>query len=71
MTEDEKENPKGISGRKKPSSSRQLLPLEVGEAICGCIAKMSRPCTRKKLCDTNLSKADMEYVRITHIITME
>eukprot|EP00978_Attheya_sp_CCMP212_P011452 scaffold28246_cov75-Attheya_sp.AAC.3 len=66
-TEDEKESQKRNSGRKKPSSSSQLIPLGVGEIICGCIAKMPRPCarTRKKL-GTNLKEAEMEYVQITH-----
>jgi hypothetical protein len=36
MTEDEKGNRKGNSGRNKPSArSSQLLPLGVGETICG------------------------------------
>eukprot|EP00978_Attheya_sp_CCMP212_P015365 scaffold39641_cov49-Attheya_sp.AAC.6 len=53
MPEDEKENRKGNSGRKEPSArSSQQLPLGVGETICGCIAKMPRPCARKNLCDT-------------------
>jgi hypothetical protein len=71
MTEDEKENQKGSSGRKKPFSCNQLLPLGVGAAICGCIDKMRLPCATKKLSEQNISKAEMEYVRITHVITME
>jgi len=70
MTEDEKENQKGSSGRKKPFSCSQLLPLGVGAAICGCIDKMPLPCARKKL-GANLSDSEMEYVRITHVIPME
>eukprot|EP00978_Attheya_sp_CCMP212_P019661 scaffold55321_cov75-Attheya_sp.AAC.2 len=52
MTEDEKENQKGISG---------LFPLGVGETVCGCIAKMTRPCARKKL-GANLSEAEIELL---------
>eukprot|EP00978_Attheya_sp_CCMP212_P033141 scaffold132440_cov66-Attheya_sp.AAC.2 len=72
-TEYEKENPKGNSGRKTPSSCSQLLPLGVGAAICGCIDKMPLPCAsaRKKLSKQNISKAELEYVQITHVITME
>eukprot|EP00978_Attheya_sp_CCMP212_P026705 scaffold88369_cov72-Attheya_sp.AAC.1 len=72
MTEDEKENQKGSSGRKKPFSCSQLLPLAlgVGATICGCIDKMPLPCVRKKV-GANLSEAEIEYVRITHAITME
>eukprot|EP00978_Attheya_sp_CCMP212_P032025 scaffold123234_cov46-Attheya_sp.AAC.1 len=63
MTEDEKENQKGTSGLLP-------LPLGVGETICGCVAKMSRRCTKKKL-GANLSDKEIEYVRITQFITME
>eukprot|EP00978_Attheya_sp_CCMP212_P021001 scaffold60832_cov53-Attheya_sp.AAC.2 len=70
MPEDEKENQKGNSTRKKPFSCSQLLPLGVGATICGCIEKMSLPCASKKL-GANLSEAEIEYVRITHVITME
>eukprot|EP00978_Attheya_sp_CCMP212_P031025 scaffold115918_cov68-Attheya_sp.AAC.4 len=70
MTEDEKKNQKGNSGRKKPFSCRQLLPLGVGATICGCIEKMPLPCASKKL-GAKLSEAEIEYVRITHVITME
>eukprot|EP00978_Attheya_sp_CCMP212_P000880 scaffold1891_cov29-Attheya_sp.AAC.1 len=63
MPKDEKENQKGTSG---------LFPLAlgVGETVCGCIAKMPRPCARKKL-GAHLSEAEIEYVQITHVITME
>eukprot|EP00978_Attheya_sp_CCMP212_P017230 scaffold45767_cov32-Attheya_sp.AAC.1 len=63
MTEDEKESQKRNSGRKKPSSRSQLIPLAlgVGEIICGCIVKMPRPCARKKL-GTNLTEAEMELL---------
>jgi hypothetical protein len=71
MTEDEKENQKGSSGRKKPFPCSQLLPLGVGAAICGCIDKMPLPCARKKLSELNISEAEKEYVQITHVITME
>eukprot|EP00978_Attheya_sp_CCMP212_P003508 scaffold7233_cov63-Attheya_sp.AAC.7 len=73
MTDDEKENPKGNSGRKKPSSSSQLLPLAlgVGEKNCGCIARMPRPCARnRKKLGADLSEEELQYVRITHVITM-
>jgi hypothetical protein len=69
MTEDEMKNQKETSARKKPFSCSQLLPLGVGATICGCIAKMPLPCASKKL-GANLSDAEIEYVRITHVITM-
>eukprot|EP00978_Attheya_sp_CCMP212_P017053 scaffold45282_cov66-Attheya_sp.AAC.3 len=56
--------------KEKPASSSRLLPLGVEETMCGCIATMPRPCTRKKL-GANLSDKEIEYVRITHVITME
>eukprot|EP00978_Attheya_sp_CCMP212_P031600 scaffold120155_cov29-Attheya_sp.AAC.1 len=62
MTEAEKGNQNGISGRNKPSSGSPLLPfLGVRETVCGCIAKMPRPCTRKKL-GANLSDAEIELL---------
>eukprot|EP00978_Attheya_sp_CCMP212_P007726 scaffold17957_cov57-Attheya_sp.AAC.4 len=67
----EKENQKRNSGRKKPFSCSQLLPLGVGATICGCIAKMPLPCTSGKKLGAHLSEAEIEYVRITHVITME
>eukprot|EP00978_Attheya_sp_CCMP212_P019428 scaffold54434_cov54-Attheya_sp.AAC.2 len=69
-TEDEKKNQKRKSGRKKPFSCSQLLPLGVAATICDCIAKMPLPCDSKKL-GANLSEAEKEYVRITHVIAME
>eukprot|EP00978_Attheya_sp_CCMP212_P018684 scaffold51611_cov35-Attheya_sp.AAC.3 len=69
ITDDEKKNQKQNSGRKTPFSCSQLLPLGVGATICDCIAKMSLPCAIKKL-GANQSEAEIEYVRITHIITM-
>jgi hypothetical protein len=56
MAEDEN------SGRKKPFSCSQLLPLGVGAAICGCIDKMPLPCARKKLSEQNISEAEMELL---------
>eukprot|EP00978_Attheya_sp_CCMP212_P035418 scaffold154115_cov40-Attheya_sp.AAC.1 len=67
MTEDEQENQKRNSGRKKPFSCSQLLPLGVGATICDCIAKMPLPCASKKL-GANLSEAEIEYVQITHVV---
>eukprot|EP00978_Attheya_sp_CCMP212_P045509 scaffold349231_cov114-Attheya_sp.AAC.2 len=62
MTEDEKEIQKRNTGRKKPFSCSQLLPLGVSETFCDCIANMSRrPCARKKL-GANLSEEEIEYV---------
>eukprot|EP00978_Attheya_sp_CCMP212_P036363 scaffold164236_cov58-Attheya_sp.AAC.1 len=61
MTEDEKENQKRDSGRKKPFSCSQLIPLGVGATICGCITKMPLPCARKKL-GANLSEAEIELL---------
>eukprot|EP00978_Attheya_sp_CCMP212_P000565 scaffold1101_cov52-Attheya_sp.AAC.6 len=68
MTEDEKANQKGNSSRKKPFSCSQLLPLGVGATICGCIAKMPLPCASRKKLGANLSEAEIEYVRITHVV---
>eukprot|EP00978_Attheya_sp_CCMP212_P005966 scaffold13433_cov30-Attheya_sp.AAC.1 len=70
MTDGEKENQKRNSGRKKPFSCSQLIPLGVG-AVCGCIAKMPLPCASVKKLGAHLSEAEIEYVRITHVITME
>eukprot|EP00978_Attheya_sp_CCMP212_P023070 scaffold69905_cov31-Attheya_sp.AAC.1 len=61
MTEDEKEDQKRNSARKKPFSCSQLLPLGVGASICGCIAKMPLPCASKKL-GANLSEAELELL---------
>eukprot|EP00978_Attheya_sp_CCMP212_P035285 scaffold152525_cov28-Attheya_sp.AAC.1 len=61
MTEDEEKNQKRNSGRKKPFSCSQLLPLGVGATICDCIAKMPLPCARKKL-GANLSEAEIELL---------
>eukprot|EP00978_Attheya_sp_CCMP212_P019668 scaffold55334_cov61-Attheya_sp.AAC.1 len=72
MTEDEKKNQKGNITRKKPFSCSQLLPLGVGATICGCIEKMSLPCpSPSKKLGANLSEAEIEYVRIIHVIAME
>jgi hypothetical protein len=78
-TDDEKQNQKGNNPRKKAFSYSQLLPLCLGLGASmlscwGCIAKMLRPCASRKkgvsLSETtNLSEAEIEYVRITHIIT--
>jgi hypothetical protein len=70
-TEDEKGNQKGSSTRKKPFSPSQLLPLEIGATICDCIAKTPYLCISKKPSKTNISEADMEYVQISHVTTME
>ena len=69
MTDDEKEDQKENNARKKPLSCIQLLPLGVGATICDCIAKMPLPCASKKL-GANLSDTEIEYVRITHVITV-
>jgi hypothetical protein len=71
MTDGEKENQKRNSGRKKPFSCSQLLPLGVGASICGCIAKMPLPCASHKKLGAHLSDSEIEYARITHVITME
>eukprot|EP00978_Attheya_sp_CCMP212_P007409 scaffold17184_cov47-Attheya_sp.AAC.2 len=69
MTDGEKENQKQNSGRKKPFSCSQLLPLGV-RAICGCIAKMPLPCARRKRkkLGAHLSEAEIEYVQITQTV---
>eukprot|EP00978_Attheya_sp_CCMP212_P005965 scaffold13432_cov33-Attheya_sp.AAC.1 len=66
MTDGEKENQKRNSGRKKPFSCSQLIPLGVG-AVCGCIAKMPLPCASVKKLGAHLSEAEIEYVRITYV----
>ena len=44
-------------------------PLLPYSAICGCIAKMPLSCASKKLSESNISEAELEYVQITHVIT--